>query len=351
MSPRDPIPLFELPAVVSGTTDFLDSLAAGYTECGCNHPEMGLLLAVSGGADSVALLHGTNQLWPQPNKQIVVAHVNHQLRGPAGRADAEFVKDAAQALGLQFVMLTCDVATERDTEGGSTEEVARKHRYELLSQTAERMKLNAVVCGHHQNDQAETVLHNILRGTGLRGVSGMTATRPLTDTVQLMRPMLRIARTTAENWLSDQELTSCIDESNSSPEFTRNRIRNELLPLLAESYNPQVVASLLRLAGHARDAESLSDEVAQRCLDDVILELQPGACRIDRGRLASWPELVVRSALRQIWSQQGWPQQRMNKAHWDHLAADLQNEDAKPQDIPGIDVSVTETIVRIFRMG
>ncbi len=298
----------------------------------------------------MALLHGTGQLWPGRNDRIVIAHVNHQLRGEACREDAEFVRNAAETLGLQYLLLTCDVSKERNDRSGSVEEVARQCRYDMLQETAESLGLGFVVCGHHRNDQAETILHNIMRGTGLKGVAGMASARSLSRTVQLLRPMLTISRSAAEDWLRSQKLQWREDESNSSPEFTRNRIRNELLPMLAKSYNPQIVDSLLRLADHARNADALSDEVAQRCLKDVVLELQPGVCRIDRTRLEQWPESVVRSALRLIWTQQSWPQQRMTQAHWNELAEDLRSSERVPRDIPGLQISVTATIVRVFEL-
>lgn len=331
--------------------DFAESLAAGYAKCGITKPDRGLLLAVSGGVDSMALLHGTRQLWPEETDRIVVAHVNHQLRGTDSRADAEFVEEAAAALDLQFVLLTCEISETARDQGGSIEEAARQCRYELLLETAERMHLSLVVCGHHRNDQAETVLHNILRGTGLKGVAGMAPIRSLSDSVQLVRPMLSVSRSAAEDWLRSQQRPWRDDKSNSSPRFTRNRIRNELLPLLAESYNPQVVESLLRLADHARGADTISSEIAERCLDDVLLELQPGICRIDRSRLERWPTSVVRSALRLIWTRQGWPQQRMTQKHWNSLASSLVTADGTPADIQGVEVSVTRGLVRLFHLS
>jgi tRNA(Ile)-lysidine synthase len=334
---------------VSDRIEFLNALAAGFANCECHGPENGLLLAVSGGADSMSLLHGSRQLWPNGSGRIVVAHVNHQLRGSESAADAEFVRVAAESLGFRFVLLTCDVPKQRAATGGGIEEVARRNRYQLLQNVAQANGLRYVVCGHHQEDQAETVLHNILRGTGMKGLAGMSSSRLLCEDVQLIRPLLSISRAAVVDFLHARQVSWQTDASNESAEFTRNRIRQQLLPLLAEEYNPQIARSLIRLAGHAHDAETLASQVGQRCLDDVVLELQPGICRLNRTRLAVWPEAVVRSALRLIWDQQSWPQQAMTQAHWDHLAADLQDANGKPGDVPGMDLSTTKTIVRIFR--
>ncbi|MEO2032565.1 MAG: tRNA lysidine(34) synthetase TilS [Planctomycetaceae bacterium] len=330
------------------SAEFLSVLRAGYAECGCGGPDIGLLLAVSGGADSMALLHGTLQLWPDATHLMGVAHVNHQLRGDQSRADAEFVAAAADSLGIRYRLLTCDVRSQRQANGGSTEEVARRIRYLSLQKTAQEMGFGAVVCGHHQDDQVETILHNIIRGTGLRGLKGMSWTRPLGEGVVLIRPLLHAPRASTEEYLRGEQLAWCIDDSNACADFTRNRIRHHLLPLLSKEYNPQFVSSLLRLASHAHDAEELASQVAQRCLDDVLLEFQSGVCRLHRTRLSLWPSAVVRAALRLIWDRQSWPHQAMTQSHWTDLAASLQRVDGKPSNCPGVELSVTPTIVRIF---
>ena len=328
---------------------FLDALAAGYAGCGCDGPDDGLVLAVSGGADSMSLLHATCQLWPERKEQMVVAHVNHQLRGSRSTADAEFVGEITETLGLELVTLTCDVRRLKETSGGSVEEVARRSRYQLLQDTALSKGFGSVVCAHHQDDQAETVLHNIIRGTGLRGVAGMSLARPMCEGVLLIRPMLKFNRRTIEAFLLCQQLAWCVDESNASDEFTRNRIRRHLMPLLAKDYNPQVVSSLTRLASHARDVEEQVRQAAQRCVDDVVLELQPDICRLDRTKLALWPASVVRASLRLIWDHQSWPQQDMTQTHWTDLTSSLRNTDQKPDACPGVELSVSSTVVRIFR--
>ncbi len=121
------------------------------------------------------------------------------------------------------------------------------------------------------------------------------------------------------------------------------------MPLLAEEYNPQFVNSLLRLAGHARDAEDLSGLVAERCLDDVVLELQPGVCRLNRTRLVLWPEPVVRATLRLIWNRQSWPQQAMTQSHWAELATHLVNATEIPRHLPGVVIGATSSMVRLFK--
>lgn len=328
---------------------FLNQLVSGYAACGCPDPGEGLLLAVSGGADSMALLHGTTRLWSDHRQQIIVAHVNHRMRGDQSRADEEFVSAAAHSLGVRCQVVDCDVPAAVSQDGGSLEEVARRLRYEALQRCAIELGCDQVACAHHQDDQAETVLHHILRGTGLRGLQGMSRTRALGDSVRLIRPLLEVPRADIEVWLREAQLDWRTDDSNLSTEFTRNRIRHQLLPLLAADYNPQVAGSLVRLAELARDAERESEQVAERCLDQVVLELQPGVCRLRRDCLAGWPVSTLRAMLRLIWTRQSWPQQAMTRTHWQQLAVSLQNVESSVADVPGVEISSTPTIVRIFR--
>ena len=326
---------------------FCEQLKAGWGNCQRPGPA-NTVLAVSGGLDSVALLHATVRLWPEQVDELLVTHVNHQLRANESEADASFVAATASSLGVKCRILTCDVTSHQAEQGGGVEEVARQLRYSALERVASELHRTAIVSAHHQQDQAETILHNILRGTGLKGLAGMSSVRPLTNGVRVIRPMLSIPRTTIEAWARAEQIEWREDSSNASANFTRNRIRQDLLPRLAKDYNPQVTSSLLRLSDHARDAENMVTLVAQRCLEDVQLELQPGVCRLDRTRLAAWPVTVVSSTLRLIWQQQSWPQQMMTQAHWQDLAAGIHDVDGKPKVIPGVRISLTPGIIRIF---
>lgn len=299
----------------------------------------------------MALLHATVRIWPEHLDQLAVAHVDHCLRDQHSQEDAEFVQLAANSLGIRCYVRVCDVPAVLERESGSTEEIARRLRYEALQQIAEDSGFGLVACAHHQDDQAETVLHNILRGTGLRGLRGMSRSRLLGDSVRLIRPLLDLSRSDLVEFLQQEGLNWRTDDSNESTEFTRNRIRSQLLPLLAKEYNPQISSSLVKLAELASDAEQMEELVAERCLDDVLLELQPGICRLRRDRLPLWPVGAVRAMLRLIWHRQSWPQQSMTRTHWHQLAASLMDPQATADDVPGVEISATPTIIRLFRAG
>ena len=185
---------------------------------------------------------------------------------------------------------------------------------------AGRVGARFVVTAHTADDQAETILHRILRGTGLRGLSGMSRARRL-GPATLLRPLLGIGRAELAAYLRDRQQPFRTDASNRDVRFTRNRIRNELLPLLAARYNPTIVDALLRLGELAGESQSLIDamvrDVAQRCLRRVGRD----EVRLDLNILAAQPPYLVREVLMDVWRRQGWPLVAMGFAEWESLAA------------------------------
>ncbi len=348
------------------------ALKTGYQNAECAFDE-GILLAVSGGVDSVLLLHATAELLTTCAGRVVVAHVNHRLRGDESEADAEFVAALAQQRGLPFELLTVEDGSLHRNSRGSLEEAARKARYELLRRTAIRLKLSFVATAHHADDQAETILHNIIRGTGLRGLAGMNPSRamwrppdtggnsssgeaagtntPDTEgaaTVRLIRPMLAISRTEIDEAITTCGLIFREDRSNRENEFTRNRIRSELLPLLARDFNPQVSRNLISLGEQAAYAARLLDDLADELLNRVLLESSAEICRLDINRLGNADEEVIRHALTRLWSSQNWPRQKMTSTHWKRLSGALTAASNTSFQLPGpIDVLRIDSLLRL----
>ncbi len=206
---------------------------------------MTVLLAVSGGADSVALLRAMAALKTRGAGRLCVAHFNHQLRDGADE-DERFVVDLCQRFDLVCETGRHDVEQSATLSGEGIEETARRVRYAFLSETAGRLGARFVATAHTADDQAETILHRIVRGTGIVGLAGMSRSRPF-GPVTLLRPLLSIRRHELLEYLSDLGQPFREDPSNADRRFTRNRIRHELLPLLAKQYNSSVVEAVLRL--------------------------------------------------------------------------------------------------------
>lgn len=300
----------------------------------------------------MALLHGAVLLRPSPDAgfRLAVAHLNHGLRGESGRRDAELVRSVADRLGLTVVVTECDPGELRARSQGSLEESARNTRYEFLRRTAIALQLPFVATAHHAGDQAETILHHVLRGTGLRGMRGIPERRPLGESVTLIRPMLTISRDTIQHFVTEQQISFSDDGTNADSDFTRNRIRNQLLPSLRKEFNPRVDAGLIRLSQQTGEVLDCLDALADQILDRALLEQTPSVCRLDREVLQQWPEPLIRHALTVLWSRCAWPRQMMTSRHWTQLAGIIIDGNERALDLPGrLRLSCSGRIVRLDR--
>ena len=296
----------------------------------------GLLLAVSGGRDSMALLHGVVNLRRTLGiPELAVAHLNHGLRGEFGRRDAEFVRSQCEGLGVPVVTSDCRTGELERSSRGSLEEAARNARYEFLQTTARQRGLPLIATAHHASDQAETVLHNILRGTGLRGLRGIPERRQLDVYLALIRPMLTIKADIISNYVQLNDIPFASDETNADSDFTRNRLRHQLIPRLQEDFNAQIADSLVRLAAQSQELLQGLDAVAERLLMAAMLEQTPDLCRLDVTKLRSHAEPIVRHALTVLWIRQNWPRRDMSRDHMVRLTSMLMLGTPSAIDLPG----------------
>ncbi len=279
-----------------------------------------VLLAVSGGADSVALCRAMACLKTEGPGRLHVAHFNHGLRGDESEADEKFVRQLCDTLALE-----CHVGATADGQtisagGDGLEAAAREARYEFLTQTAQHVGARYVVTAHTADDQAETILHRILRGTGIGGLSGMARARRLGPATTLIRPLLEVRRADLVGYLGDLGQLFRSDSSNDDTRLTRNRIRRELLPQLARQYNTGVLDALLRLGTLAGQVQSVVDELVDELVRQHVEADEPDRVRIDIRSLTEHPEYLVRELLISVWRDRNWPMQAMGFAQWDQLA-------------------------------
>lgn len=226
-------------------------------DCSLFHEGETVVVAVSGGADSVALLDLLARC-RHPRLSLVVAHLNHCLRGEASDADQAFVAHLAKLLGLPFYAQRTDVARLAQKERLSLEDAGRSARYLFLTETASAIGASSIALAHHQDDQAETVLMRLLRGSG---GSGLAAMRPVSQGL-LKRPLLKISREELERYLKGRGLTWRTDESNADTSFLRNSIRHELIPQL-KRYNPAVIKRLSATAEILAADEELLERLTE----------------------------------------------------------------------------------------
>lgn len=210
-------------------------------------PSEGLVLAaVSGGPDSMALLSILNDLSRELKFRLAAAHLDHGIRDTGGQ-ERKLVEDFAKHLGVPVYSGAADVPGQAAKTGDSLEEAARKARYEFLSTVADEIKASRIATGHTKDDQTETVLMRILRGTGIRGLAGIPKRRG-----RIVRPLLCLGRNQTRSYCEERGILFAIDPTNDDTRILRNRIRLDLLPLLG-SYNNKVEENVLRLAGNAQD--------------------------------------------------------------------------------------------------
>lgn len=244
----------------------------------------GVVVGVSGGPDSVALLDILIRLFELASEQhprsIHIAHLDHMLRPRESADDAEFVRQLGNKLRIPVTVNAVDVRAVAETDGRGIEEVARETRYKFLATVAREAGFDRIAVGHTMTDQAETVLMRLIRGAGLRGISAMRPIAPLPafrsagqdggGVPLLIRPLLCIAREEVEGYCRERGLEFRTDSTNASGDYTRNRIRNEIFPLLS-GINPQAVRAIARAADNAASEHDAVDALARDALSRARL--------------------------------------------------------------------------------
>ena len=210
-------------------------------------------IAVSGGADSVFLLHALRELAPGWNLQLSVIHIEHGIRGAASIEDADFVKQLAASFGLPFHIHSANVPEIHDNQ----EQAARRVRQNFFAELIAAGTVDRIATGHTRDDQAETVLYRILRGSGLAGLAGIF---PVTKQ-GVVRPLLEVSRAEIEAWLRERSIAWREDSTNQNPAYARNRLRHEILPLLRANFNPRLDETLSNMAKVAQDEESYWESI------------------------------------------------------------------------------------------
>ncbi|RMH69143.1 MAG: tRNA lysidine(34) synthetase TilS [Gemmatimonadetes bacterium] len=231
-------------------------------------PQDRVLVAVSGGLDSVCLLDILYRLRPQLDLSLQIVHVNHQLRGTESDADAQFVRQLADQYALPVTLQTAGISARIASEKGSVQEIARQARYAIFEEVAQACQATKIATGHTADDQAETVLMRFLRGSGLRGLSGIAPRRD-----PYIRPLLNQSRASLVQYLQDRQLAYREDSSNAKTDYFRNHVRHTIFPFLHEQANPALKPHLAQLAELFRAENDLlsrlTAEAAQACIIPV----------------------------------------------------------------------------------
>ncbi|SMP70360.1 tRNA lysidine(34) synthetase TilS [Anoxynatronum buryatiense] len=255
-----------------------------------------ILVGLSGGPDSVCLLHALAMLGKKWPLTLYAAHLNHNLRGMAANRDAAFAMRFARQMGVHCVVKSEDVGTVAREKRLSVETAARLCRYEFLNEVAERIEADWIAVAHHQNDQAETLLMNLLRGSGLKGLGGMAPCNG-----KVIRPLLEVSRDEVMAYCAHHQLDFCQDETNEMPEATRNKIRLELMPHLAV-FNPEIVSNLGRTATLLREDEAALNQLAEEAMNTQAYQ-EESSCQYENEALNRLPDALLSRVLRNTWQQ------------------------------------------------
>lgn len=262
-------------------------------------PSEPLLVAVSGGPDSVCLLHILVKLQDELGIRLHVAHLNHQLRGADSEGDAQYVAELANRLGIPATIERRDVKAYRAQQRLSLEEAAREVRYTFLTEVAKSIGASRAAVGHTTGDHVETILMHLVRGSGTRGLRGLqpcSGWQRQGSSLTVIRPLLSISREDTVSYCHRHQLMPRLDVSNLSLSPLRNRIRLELLPLM-QSYNPQVSEALLRMAQIAGDDLDFINEEGMRLWGQIAQEHE-NTIVLNRERFLELPRALKRHLLR-----------------------------------------------------
>jgi tRNA(Ile)-lysidine synthase len=291
-------------------------------------------VAVSGGADSVCLLHLLHELAPRWGVSLSVLHLNHRLRGAASSEDAVFVRDLAGRLRLDFHLAEADVADICRETGDNLEQAARGVRLEFFRRAIQEGLADRVATGHTRSDQAETVLFRFLRGASTAGLAGV---RPVT-TDGLVRPLLEVERGEVEAWLQERGISWRQDATNRDLAFARNRIRLELLPELTRAWNPALPETLAHTADWALAEEDWWVSEMDR-LAAEHLHIRPPAVLVQSDRLLALPLAVARRLVRRAMACAKGDLRSLNFGHVEAVLELARGSDGHGRlQVPGLDI-------------
>ncbi|MBQ4283093.1 MAG: tRNA lysidine(34) synthetase TilS, partial [Lachnospira sp.] len=284
-----------------------------------------IVVGLSGGADSVCLLHVLHSVIEQSayDIRLMAVHVNHGIRGEEAARDEEFAKTFCDNLGVDYVSERVNIPKLAKDGCMSEEEAGREVRYTVFAKYAGVRGKIAVA--HHMDDQAETVLMNIFRGSGLKGVSGMAPVRG-----NIIRPLLCVTRQDIEDYIAHQGLSYVTDSTNSENVYTRNRVRNELIPYVKQNFNPEIVKHLASLAEEISQCDSLVLQCAKTCMERCVTSGEDGKeFVIDTELLVKEPYMVQSKVVMMLMQSLAMHSKDLYRVHVNAVLALMQSQVGK----------------------
>lgn len=291
-----------------------------------------ILVCVSGGPDSVFLLLALDKLRSKLKIKLAVCNLDHGLRGKESEEDSCFVKNLSRELGVEFIHKRIDVRKIKSS-GLSTEEVARDQRYKFYFKAVERVKATVIATGHTLDDQAETILMRLIKGSSLKGLVGISPVRE-EAACRIIRPLIELEKNEITQHLDDSGISYRIDHTNLEPIYFRNVVRSEIMPFL-QKYNPRLKRVLSSLAEHLReDFEFISREKAR--VGRKIARIKAGRVEIELKDIAVQPRAIQKEILRDSLENAGGEVKKLSFRHWKEIENLIRHKrKGNSVDLPG----------------
>ena len=226
-----------------------------------------IVLGVSGGPDSIAMLDILNQLKDEMNFEIYVVHINHNIRGKDADEDEEYVKKYCENYNIKCFSKKIDVPTIAQNEKIGTEEAGRKVRYEYFDEILQKTNSNKIGIAHNKNDKVETIIMHLLRGSGVSGLRGI---EPIREN-KFIKPLIECDRQEIEKYCKENNLQPRIDKTNFENEYTRNKIRNIVIPYIKEQFNPNIIETITRLSEVISNEDNFIEKIAQETYNKLLV--------------------------------------------------------------------------------
>ncbi len=247
-----------------------------------------IVVGVSGGPDSICLLHILNEIKNEFNFKIYVAHINHMIRKEADE-ETEYVKNFCKNLGIECYIKRIDVTKIANNLKRGTEETGRQIRYEFFNEVLEKTNSNKIATAHNNNDKVETILMNILRGSGTSGLKGIEAIRD----EKYIRPLINVSREEIEEYCKTNKLEPRIDKSNNENIYTRNKIRNIVIPYIKKEFNPNIIKTINRLSDVANEENEFINKITEETFKNICIKVDKNQIILDLKKF-NCLELVIK---------------------------------------------------------
>ncbi len=297
--------------------NFLDKIKSTIKKHNMLQKHDRILAGVSGGPDSITLLHVLNSLKKEYSLNIVIAHLDHKFRGEESAADRKFCEGLAKKYNLEIMWEEIDVPGIAKEKGISPEEAARLARYDFFKRAAKEKNIDKIAVGHTRDDQAETVLMRIIRGAGMKGLGGISPVKEMMGN-KIIRPLIEVSRKDVEDFIAEACLRFKKDSSNEKTIFTRNKIRLELIPLLEKDFNPNIKEVLSNMAENLQVENEFLSRYAKRKFKSVS-KIKQEEIFIDLKKFKKLPEAVRKRVLRASLEELKGDLRRLTYQHWKEM--------------------------------